>query len=75
MSAIKEENCYLFENGREERITAAGQPASEQYIKRCPFKKKDDLMGVVGGTCWQGEEAHDGNTIQVHLHQSVDRII
>ncbi len=38
--APDEENCYFFENGWEERITAAAQPAFEEYIKRCPPKKK-----------------------------------
>lgn len=39
--APNEENCYFFENGWEERLTAAAQPAFEEYIKRCPPKKKD----------------------------------
>ncbi|MBR5091565.1 MAG: radical SAM protein [Ruminiclostridium sp.] len=39
--APDEENCYFFENGWEERITAAAQPAFEEYIKRCPPKKKE----------------------------------
>ena len=36
------ENCFFFENGWEERITAAAQPAFEEYIKRCPPKKKEN---------------------------------
>ena len=40
--AADPENCYFFENGWEERITAAAQPAFEAYIKRCPPKKHDD---------------------------------
>ena len=39
--AAAEENCYFFENGWEERITAAAQPAFEEYIRRCPPEKKD----------------------------------
>ena len=40
--AADPENCHFFENGWEERITAAAQPAFEAYIKRCPPKKHDD---------------------------------
>ena len=40
--APDEETCYFFENGWEERITAAAQPAFEEYIKRCPPEKRDD---------------------------------
>ena len=40
--AADEENCFFFENGWEERITAAAQPAFEEYIKRCPPKKKEN---------------------------------
>lgn len=39
--AADEENCIFFENGWEERITAAAQPAFEEYLKRCPPTKKD----------------------------------
>ena len=39
--APDEENCFFFENGWEERITAAAKPAFEEYIKRCPPRKAD----------------------------------
>ena len=34
--APSEENCYFFENGWEERITAAAEGPFADYIRRCP---------------------------------------
>ena len=34
--APSEENCYFFENGWEERITAAAEEPFADYIRRCP---------------------------------------
>ena len=39
--APDEDNCFFFENGWEERLTAAVRPAFEEYIKRCPPKKRE----------------------------------
>ena len=39
---IDEELCWFFENGGEERITAAAQGPFEEYIKRNPPKKRTE---------------------------------
>ena len=39
---VDPECCFFFENGWEERLTAAAQPAFEEYLKRCPPTKKKD---------------------------------